>query len=370
MLRHASDPVRAVLLAAALFVAYLTSRELATLLITLVITLIITLPLARAADAAERHHLPRALGAVLALLLGLSVVGGIIALVVPAFVEQGERFVDQIPSTIDLVERRISDLTGSEPAAVGASIQDAVQRFTDEPGRLVGPIASIGLGALGLLATLVVVLLTAVYLAINPRPIVDGFLSLFPQRRRAVAAATMMQIRAAWIGWLRGVGIDMLVSGTLLYLGLLLVGLDFAVVFAVVSALFVVIPYFGAFAGGLPPVIFALADSPTKALLVLVIYAAVQQIEGNVIVPLVMSRQVKLHPASIIVGVTIVQQVLGLVGLIVAVPIIAATLILVRVLWIEPMQHSDEHRVAPPDVAGLGDATGARTVTTTTGALR
>lgn len=351
------------LLAAALGVAYLAFHELVTLMVTLVITLIIAIPLAAAADRAERRGLPRAIGALAALLLGLAVVAGILALVIPAFVEQGQRFIDTIPSTFDTVRARISDATGTEENEVGRRIQEYVQGYADKPTKLIGPAAQIGIGVAGLLGTLVVILLTAFYMALRPRPLIDGVLSLFPQRHRAEAESVMRDVRLAWMGWLRGVGIDMLVSGTLLYVGLVLVDLDFAVVFAVVGALFVVIPYFGAVAGGVPPVLFALADSPTKALIVFGIYVLVQQIEGNVIIPIVMSRQVSLHPAVIVIGVVVVGNVIGFIGLFVAVPLISAFLILVRALWVEPMAREDDRRGVPSESA-------PHSITSTIGATR
>jgi predicted PurR-regulated permease PerM len=359
-----------VLLAAALGVVYLAFHELVTLLVTLVVTLIIAIPLAVMADAFERRGLPRVLGALLALLLGLGLVAAVLALVIPAFVEQGQRFIDAIPQTFDTIRSRISDATGTEENEVGRRIQEYIQGYADEPVRLVGPAAQVGLGVVGLLGTVVVILLTAFYSALKPRPLVDGLLSLFPMRRRPDVERVLHEVRTAWMGWLRGVGIDMLVTGVLLYIGLMLVGLDFALVFAVVGALFVLVPYFGAVAGGVPPVLFALADSPGKAAIVFGIYILVQQIEGNVIIPVVMSRQVSLHPAVIVVGVVVVGRVIGFVGLLVAVPLISATMILVRAIWIDPLARDDDRRHAPSDTAGLsGTATSppARSVTTSLG---
>ncbi len=370
-MRRASEPIRAVLLAAALGVAYLVFHELVTLMVTLVITVIIAITLARMADVFERRRLPRALGALLALLLGLAAFAGVLALVIPAFVEQGQRFIDAIPATFDTVRLRISNATGTEENEVGRRIQEYVQGYADNPIRLVGPAAQVGLGVVGLLGTLAVVMLTAFYMAIRPRPLVDGLLSLFPLRRRPDAERVLHDIRAAWVGWLRGVAIDMLVTGGLLYAGLTIVGLEFALVFAVVGALFVLVPYFGAVAGGVPPVLFALADSPTKAAIVFGLYVLVQQIEGNVIVPVVMSRQVSLHPAVIIIGVVVVGRVIGFVGLLVAVPLISATMILVRALWIDPLARDDDRRHARSDTAGLSGtptAPPARAVTTSLGA--
>jgi predicted PurR-regulated permease PerM len=147
---------------------------------------------------------------------------------------------------------------------------------------------------------------------------------------------------------MQGVVVDMVVSGILLYIGLSIIGLDFAIFFAVLTALLSVIPYFGAILSGLPPVLFALTDSPGKALLVILVYTLVQQFEGNVTIPLVMARTVKLHPAVIAVGVVVVGQLFGFVGLLVAVPVLSMLVIMVEELWVKPMEEADRTRGTPP----------------------
>jgi predicted PurR-regulated permease PerM len=111
-------------------------------------------------------------------------------------------------------------------------------------------------------------------------------------------------------------------------------------VFAVLSALAVVVPYFGALASGIPPLLFALTISPGKALAVLVVYIVAHQVEGNLIGPLVMARAVRLHPALIAVGVVIIGQLLGALGLVVAVPLIALVVIVVEDAWVKPLEES------------------------------
>ena len=156
----------------------------------------------------------------------------------------------------------------------------------------------------------------------------------------------MQRLRTAWIGWMQGVAIHMLLSGTLLYIGLSIIGLDFAIVFAVLTALLVVVPYLGVVVGAIPPVALALTESPGKALLVLAVYVGVHEVEANLIVPVVMSRTVKLHPALIAVGVVVVGELFGVVGLIVAVPIIATITILTEELWVKEIEGADEARRA------------------------
>ena len=336
--REINPLYRAVLLAAVLIVLGLLFRQLLTLMVAILITVIVALPLSMAADNLERKGVPRFFGALFALILGIGLVAGTIALVIPPFVDQSQEFVDSVPGTIEDLEGEVADAFGISTQEVGQNVQEFLQQYTDDPGSLIGPLAQIGLSVVGILAALIFMLLTAFYIALNPQPLVSGLLSLFPPQRREPANQVTLRLRTAWIGWLQGVLIDMLVTGVLLYLGLSLIGLEFAIFFAVFSALLVVIPYFGAVIGAVPVVLFALADSPTTAILALVVYIVVQQIEGNVIIPLVMAQRVKLHPALIAIGVVLVGQLFGFIGLFVAVPILSAVVILVDELWVKPME--------------------------------
>jgi predicted PurR-regulated permease PerM len=335
--REINPLYRAVLLAAALIVLGLLFRQLLTLLVAILITVIIAIPLALAADNLEARGVPRFFGALFALVLGIALFAGTLALVIPPFVDQSQEFVDSVPGTLEDLEGEVADAFGISTQEVGQNVQEFLQRYTDDPGSLIGPLAQIGLSVVGILAALIFMLLTAFYIALNPQPLVRGLLSLVPPVRREAANNLMLRLRVAWVGWLQGVVIDMLVTGVLLYLGLTLIGLEFAIFFAVFSAFLVVIPYFGAVIGAVPVVLFALADSPTTALLALVVYIVVQQVEGNVIIPLVMAQRVKLHPALIAIGVVLVGQLFGFVGLFVAVPILSAIVILVDELWVKPM---------------------------------
>jgi predicted PurR-regulated permease PerM len=116
-----------------------------------------------------------------------------------------------------------------------------------------------------------------------------------------------------------------------------------------------VVPYFGAVAAMIPPTLFALTDSPGKALLVLGAYLLVQQVESNLTIPLVMSKTVRLHPAVIAIGVVLVGQLFGFVGLVVAVPILALIVILVDELWAKPLEEAQRGR-GPPGAAARADA--------------
>jgi predicted PurR-regulated permease PerM len=343
-----STAYRAVLLAAALIVFGLLFQQLLTLLLAILITVIVAIAISAVADRLERRHVPRPIGALLALLTGLAVIAGMLALIIPPFVDQTNEFADDVPGIVDDLRDQVHDVTGAEPGDISDSVDEFVESYTDDPGKVIGPITSISLSVAGIFGAFILMLITAYYMAIRPGPLIDGMRRLVPPDHREQAERIMSRLRGAWVGWMQGVAADMLISGVLLYIGLSLIGLDFAIFFAVLTALFSVVPYFGAFASGIPPVLFALTDSPGKALLVIVIYVAVQQIEGNLTIPLVMSRMVRLHPALIAGGVVVVGQLFGFVGLIVAVPILSMVVILVEELWVQPMEQTHRLRRREP----------------------
>jgi predicted PurR-regulated permease PerM len=352
---------RAVLLAATLIAGGLLFHHLVTLVVVGVVTIIVAILLSLVASPLERRGVPRPLGALLGVLLLLGVFGGLLALIVPPIISEGERFVANLPDLANDLGKQVGAVTGGEPAQAGDKIQRAFDKLSNDPTRFLGPLATIAGGAAGVLSTLAVILIVAFYMAARPEPLVSGALRLLPPQRRDWGQCVMERFRDAWAGWLRGVAFDMLITAVLLYVGLSIVGLDYAFLFAMLSALLVVVPYFGAFAGGIPPVLLGFTQSPELGVAVFVVYVVVQQIEGNLIVPLVMSRVVKLHPAVIAIGVVVVSQLFGLVGLIVAVPLISAAVILTEELWILPVERRRTLTARAEVVrAGNGKWTGER----------
>lgn len=332
---------KAILLAFGLVIAAIIFQALISLVLGVLIVVIIAAPLAAFADVLQRWRIPRAIGATIGLLLGLAVLGGLIALVVPVFTSEVNHFAKALPSIGDDLTRRLGRLTGSSPAHITSQVQRFVTNYTRSPSRLLGPAASIGASVATALGAIVIVLLTSLYTAIHPDPLVNGIVRVFPIHRRPHVLHILGRLRTAYLAWLRGLLAGMIVLGVLTYLGLQLVGLQFAAFFAVFTAVAMIVPYFGALASSIPPIVYALTVSTKEAVLVAIVYVAAHQLESNVIQPLVVARTVKLHPALVAIGVVAVEQLFGLIGLLVAVPILATATILVDELWVKPLEHDE-----------------------------
>ena len=329
---------RVIGLAAALAVTALVAQQLLTVLLGAVLAIILSLPLSNAAAFAQRRGFSRALGALLALIAGFAVIGALAFAVIPAFVGQATQFAQRLPVILASADRYLHGIIGHKTRSLSAQLSTFVNGYVHHPVRLVGPVEEIGLTALGIVIALVVIVVAAFLIACNPALLVNGFLRVLPERSQPVARDVLERVRVAWLGWMRAVGLDMLVLGGLLYLGMLIIGLNFAIGFAVFSAFMTIIPNYGSVISAIPPILAGLAVSPGKALLVLIVYLIVNQIEGNLILPLIMSRTVEMHPAVVTIGLLVMAALFGLIGVLIAIPLLSLFMILVQALWIEPQE--------------------------------
>ena len=350
---------RTVRLAAGLILAAYVARALETLLLAVTVTILLSLPLSAAASAAERRGAPRALGALAALIAVFGALAGLGFAVIPAFVTQAKEFANRLPTIVADADRYLHGFVGRNTRSLSAQLRDFVQGYMHHPVRLIGPIEQIGLTALAVVISLVLIVLAAFLIAVNPTVLVENLLRLLPEARRGQARDVLGRIRTAWLGWMTAVGIDMVVLGGLLFVGMEIIGLRFAIGFAVFSAFMTVIPNYGSVISAIPPILAGLAESPGEALLVLIVYLIVNQIEGNVILPLIMARTVDMHPAVVAIGLLLMGALFGLIGVLIAIPLLCVAIILVQALWIEPQ----ESRSAPTgheSVPGATTATSGR----------
>lgn len=288
---HRASPLRAVLLVLALVAAGLLIEQLADLVLALIMSVIVALPIGIGASLLEKLHIHRALGAVITLVTGLAIVTLLAVYLTPAFIHQLDAFIGQLPSTVRGVERVAHHSFGLKRGTIARAAQTFADRYTQHPSALLEPLSTVGLTLATSLAAVVVILIGALYMAVNPDPLIDGLVRLFAPASRPEARRVLARIRGAWIGWFRGVMLDMIVLGGLLFLGMELIGLPFAIGFAVFSAALTVIPNYGSVISAVPPILFGLSHSLQLGIEVTIVYIVVNQIEGNLILPLIMDAR-------------------------------------------------------------------------------
>ena len=122
----------------------------------------------------------------------------------------------------------------------------------------------------------------------------------------------------------------MAILGTLIYIGLTILGVKYALVLALIAGLTEAIPFVGPFIGAVPAVFLAFLESPFKALLVLILYIVVQQLENNIIVPKVMQKTVGLNPIVVMVAILLGAKLAGVLGALLAIPIATAAMVVAK----------------------------------------
>jgi predicted PurR-regulated permease PerM len=257
-------------------------------------------------------------GGVYLILIGI--VGGALWWVVPELGTQAMNLARRIPDVVDQVTEVVDEVSSAAdgtgmPAienlrdtlgSVAASLTNAIVTFS---GTLVSSIAQI----------LLVVFMSAYWLI--GRSALFGFIrSLAPPSEQNAISGTLDAFSETVGGYVRGVAISAMMIGILSYIGLTIIGVQYALVLALVAAFGELLPIIGPILSAVPAVAVALFDSFQTALIVAVFYLILQQIESNIISPNVMSNQADVPPLLTIVAISAGGTIGGILGALIAIP--------------------------------------------------
>ncbi|MBU0731473.1 AI-2E family transporter [Patescibacteria group bacterium] len=273
-------------------------------------------------DRMQRWKIPRGISILLIYLLGAGILTAVGFLMVPPLVEQIKELSENFPAYYDQVMAIIPSAEGLD---LQTTIQNSLGSITESLGSLSGSVVSAAAGVLNLLIGAIAVLVIAFYMTIHENSIRKFLQIIAPIRYQPYLIQKMHTIQRKLGSWLWGQIILMLIIGTLAFIGLKILGVQYALLLAIIAGIGEFIPIVGPILSAVPAVFFAFADSPVKALLVIILYIVIQQLENHIIVPKVMHKAVGLNPLIIIFAMLVGAQVAGLVGVIVAIP--ASTII-------------------------------------------
>jgi predicted PurR-regulated permease PerM len=187
---------------------------------------------------------------------------------------------------------------------------------------------------LSALANTLFVVILAVFFAASPGLYLNGTLRLFPEQHRKRASEVLLALGQTLRAWLFGQFISMVSVGVVVGVGLWVLGIPFALTLAFLAFLLEFIPIVGSFLSAVPGVLIAFTQGWTQVIAVTVFYLVVQQLEGNLLTPLIHQRVVQLPPALTLIAVLIMGTFFGFVGLLVATPLLAVVMVLVKMLYL------------------------------------
>jgi predicted PurR-regulated permease PerM len=187
----------------------------------------------------------------------------------------------------------------------------------------------------GAVTNFFLVILLAIYLAVEPQTYINGFAKLFPKEKRPRVCEVFNAIGETLQMWLIGKVGSMMFIGVLTWIGLSIIGVPLALTLGLIAGLLSFIPNFGPILSALPAVLLAFINSPVSALYVIGLYVGVQLIESNVVTPIIERETVELPPALTIVSQLALAILIGGLGLVLASPILALIMVLVQTVYIE-----------------------------------
>lgn len=265
----------------------------------------------------HRRKVSRNLAVVLVYLALGIVVAAIGWLIAPVLADQMQELSRRAPELIDRAQKglaRWDEITGGRLASA----------ITSAVGGLAGNAIRLPMLALSVLVDTALVLFLSIYWLVGAPALKRFTLSLIPSARRARADGIMKEMGDAMGGYVRGVAINAVIMGTLAWLGLWLIGVNYAVVLGVLTMLGEPIPYIGPIIIAIPVVGVALMQSTTKAILALALFTALEQFEGHILTPNIMESQTDVPQALVIFAIAAGAALGGLLGVLAALPLAAA----------------------------------------------
>ena len=332
-------------------------------------------------DWLERRRVPRAVGAVLIVLAFLGILFGIGAATAPNITSQLRELKTQLPQAIIKIQRWVRerqegvsqvleqvtpeaatteggpprDTAAQEKAGKTAGTRERGDTARQEPGEqkeageksvslgqgLVEQIGGLGRHVFGffsstlaVLGGMILILFVAIFVAVDAQTYQDGLMHLFPHEARPRAREVLRATAAMLRRWLLTQLVGMVVIGLLTAGVLLLLGVKAAIALGIIAGIFEFIPIAGPILASIPAIAMGFLDGPEKALYVALAYVAIQQVEGNVLYPLLMKKGLELPPVLTIFTQGVLSIVFGFLGLLVAVPMLAAVIVPVKMLYV------------------------------------
>lgn len=286
-----------------------------------------------------KNKVNRKLATVVVYLILIFLIILILALIVPEFISQLNELIKKIPDFLSSINSFINDLflnfsssdfdlTGMKDNLI-KSINDYVNNLTSN--NLTGVVDKVG-SSLKTLMDIFLGLLIAFYLSLDFRKVNKYLNIIVPKKYHEELNEIKHSLNEMLRSYVNGTLLSCLFVMILSLIGFLIAGISSPLLFAIFCAITNIIPYFGPYIGGIPVVIVGFAINPVTGIICLITVVLVQFLEGNILHPLIVGKAVSLHPITMMLSLLVFQYFFGILGMILAAPIVATLKILYNFL--------------------------------------
>lgn len=266
---------------------------------------------------------------VLVVIIGGGLTGAVLA--APTIAEQLHDLASNLRDSVLSLERRLRD------SEAGPALLDWIGDLGAGEGlpEMWEGVAGVFTTTFGAVAAFFLTLIVGVFLAYSPTLYVRGFLRLIPIAKRPRASEMIDEVANTLRWWMVGQLISMVFLAVSTWLMLWILGVPLAPILGLLTGAFTFIPYLGPVIALIPILLVAFAESPTLMFTVLVLYLVIQNVESNVLMPIVFQKTVHLPPVLTIIAQVLLGTIFGFVGIILATPLMAAGITLVKMIYVE-----------------------------------
>lgn len=271
----------------------------------------------------QKRKIPRILGVIFIYLATFSFLGGMFYLIVPMVFSELSAFSSKIPSYLEnpLQFETLRKIYPNLPSFATGAFGDFLLKISGYVSGFAGGLLDVASVAFGGAVSLMLIIVLSFYFSVQENGIEKFLRIIVPSRSEEYAISLWMRWRKKIGLWLQGQILLGFIVGVLVYLGLTILQVEYALTFALLAAVFELIPIFGPVLAAVPPIIVALLASPMLALEVGVLFIIIQQFENHLIYPLVVRKIVGIPPIMVILALVVGGKIGGLFGMLLAVPL-------------------------------------------------
>lgn len=339
--KEASDPslkyvIKILALLCAEFLGMLLLYELRDLLISTILAITIASAISPIAEAAEKHKIPRIIT-----VLFIYGVTGIIYVVfaanlIPAISEQAIKLSTNLPDylakVLDWVNHALA-LTGNAPLS---SLKFDTENLQNLSIQGLQKTMNMTAGLFGLFLNGILIIFLSAYFVIEAKTIWPRLLMWIPESKRQRFAGLIVPLEHRMGGYIRGQLLVAIAVGIFFTIGFSLLQLRYGLLMGVLAGLLNLVPYVGSMIATITATLVAFNQDPKLAIIVIALYAIEQWIESTFIVPLLLGRQVSLHPLVVLFAILSGASLMGIPGALISVPLVSAGLLLAEEFYLKP----------------------------------
>ncbi len=289
----------------------------------ILISIVIASAVEPAARWAERRRVPRVAGVLFIYLISFLIIGGIFVFLIPPVFQNLSGFTEAIPTYLNkpFESATFSSFIVSIPESLSIAISDLTKVLEASSGKITSGFFQAASAVFGGASSFILIVIISFYLAVQKDGIENFLRIISPDSDEEYVIGLWRRVQKKIGLWLQGQILLGVLVGILVYLGLTILGVKYALIFGIISALFELMPFFGPIMASIPAIGVAFLQSPTLGLMVIGLYIIIQQFENHLIYPLVVKKIIGIPPILVILSLVIGGELAGFFGVLLAIPV-------------------------------------------------